>query len=156
MLRGATRRVLLRASAITVAVLASVILWSTSMPSLGELATPHHQRRRTSIVHDEGTVLTTALHAADPAVHVWGGHRSRRVYIYCTHDMPEVRHGGHDNLLTEVPFFYTTDYTVVSTDLTGGNVTVHPVALRLQDIPWATSRLWAYIARALIGLSMLY
>ena len=35
------------------------------------------------------------------------------------------------------------DYHVLSMDKVGGEVTVHPVALKVSDVPWATKKMWA-------------
>jgi len=100
--------------------------------------------------------LTTAYFFADPAAHVWEStaQNESRVYIYSSHDAPEVVRGS--GLTNEVPIFRMVDYHVLSTNLSGGDVRVHPVALRVEDIPWAGSRLWAPDAARRNGTFFLY
>ena len=42
--------------------------------------------------------------------------------------------------------FKMRDYHVLSMDRIGGEVTVHPVALDIQDVPWAARQMWAHLA----------
>ena len=78
--------------------------------------------------------LTTAVYAADPSAHLFEG----RIYVYCSHDSPTVVEA------LEPPHFNMVDYAVLSRDThAGGPVTVHINVLRLEDVPWASGRLWA-------------
>ena len=70
-------------------------------------------------------VITTA-YSADPSGHVFNG----RMYIYASHDRNDAR--GFDMV----------DYHVYSSDDLQ-NWQDHGIALRLKDIPWAASNLWA-------------
>lgn len=79
--------------------------------------------------------LVNSLYTADPSVHIWN---DRRIYVYCSHDIetdtPEDQQGSH---------FDMRDYHVLSMDYVGGSVTIHDVALDLEDVPWASRQLWA-------------
>ena len=78
--------------------------------------------------------LSTAVYAADPSAHLFEG----RIYVYCSHDSPTVVEG------LEVPHFNMVDYVVLSRDVRGsGPTSVHADVLRLEDVPWASSKLWA-------------
>lgn len=78
--------------------------------------------------------LVTEIYTADPSAHVFDG----RIYIYASHDIP-----------TDVPaddmgaHFQMRDYHVLSMNGIGGDVTVHPVALDVDDVPWASGQMWA-------------
>ncbi len=78
--------------------------------------------------------LVTEIYTADPSAHVFEG----RIYIYASHDIPN-----------DVPSddmgsgFAMRDYQVLSMDSIGGPVTVHPVALDVDDVPWAEKQMWA-------------
>lgn len=78
--------------------------------------------------------LTTEYYIADPSAHVF----ENRIYIYGSHDIdgttPEDDLGSH---------FEMRDYRVLSMDRIGGEVTVHPVALDVADVPWADRQMWA-------------
>ena len=78
--------------------------------------------------------LVSEIYTADPSAHVWDG----KIYIYPSHDIdgptPEDDMGSH---------FEMEDYRVLSMDKIGGKVTVHPVALHVKDVPWATKQMWA-------------
>ena len=78
--------------------------------------------------------LSTAVYAADPSAHLFEG----RIYVYCSHDSPTVVQG------LEVPHFNMVDYVVLSRDARGGGPTaVHADVLKLEDVPWASGKLWA-------------
>lgn len=84
---------------------------------------------------------------ADPSAHVFAG----RIYIYGSHDVDEpARDGDSGNQ------FVMRDYRVLSMDRIGGTVTVHPVALALADVPWASQQLWAPDAAERDGRYYLY
>lgn len=78
--------------------------------------------------------LVTDIYTADPSAHVFDG----RIYIYASHDIP-----------TDVPaddmgaHFQMRDYHVLSMGEIGGEVTVHPVALDVDEVPWASGQMWA-------------
>lgn len=96
--------------------------------------------------------LTTEIFTADPSAHLFGG----RLYVYCSHDSPEVTEGLH-GLEHEVPQFYMTDYHVLSLDASGsGPAVVHEAALKLADVPWAGGKLWAPDAAYVNGTYYLY
>lgn len=91
--------------------------------------------------------LLRDIFIADPSAHVWEG----RVYVYGSHDVegttPEDDLGSH---------FEMRDYRVISMDRIGGSVTVHPVALDLADVPWASRQMWAPDAATKDGRYFLY
>ncbi|MET0532589.1 MAG: glycoside hydrolase family 43 protein [Steroidobacter sp.] len=78
--------------------------------------------------------LVSEIYTADPSAHVWDG----KIYIYPSHDIngstPQDDLGAH---------FEMRDYRILSLDKIGGPVTVHPVALDVKDVPWATKQMWA-------------
>ena len=78
--------------------------------------------------------LVTEIYTADPSAHVF----EDRIYIYASHDIdgttPEDDMGSH---------FEMRDYRVLSMDRVGGEVTVHPVALDVDNVPWAEKQMWA-------------
>lgn len=91
--------------------------------------------------------LVSEIYTADPSAHVWNG----KLYIYPSHDIDgnavEDDLGGH---------FEMRDYRVLSMDAPGGKVTVHPVALDVKDVPWATQQMWAPDAAFKNGTYFLY
>ncbi|HEX6925055.1 MAG TPA: glycoside hydrolase family 43 protein [Longimicrobiaceae bacterium] len=78
--------------------------------------------------------LVTEIYTADPSAHVFDG----RIYVYGSHDIdgdtPADDMGSH---------FEMRDYQVLSMDSVGAPVTVHPVALDVDDVPWADRQMWA-------------
>jgi hypothetical protein len=78
--------------------------------------------------------LVSEIYTADPSAHVWDG----KIYIYPSHDIdgptPEDDLGAH---------FEMRDYRILSMDKIGGKVTVHPVALDVGQVPWASKQMWA-------------
>lgn len=78
--------------------------------------------------------LVSEIYTADPSAHVWDG----KIYIYPSHDIdgptPEDDLGAH---------FEMRDYRVLSLDKIGGKVTMHPVALDVGQVPWASKQMWA-------------
>ena len=78
--------------------------------------------------------LVSEIYTADPSAHVWDG----KIYVYPSHDIdgttPEDDMGAH---------FEMRDYRILSMDQIGGPVTVHPVALDVGQVPWATKQMWA-------------
>lgn len=73
----------------------------------------------------------TELKSAD----VWN---DGRVYVYPSHDVdagvPDDDLGSH---------FAMRDYWVLSMDNIGSKITVHHVALDINDVPWASRQMWA-------------
>ncbi|MCP1368022.1 family 43 glycosylhydrolase, partial [Halomonas sp. BBD48] len=78
--------------------------------------------------------LVSEIYTADPSAHVFND----RIYIYGSHDIdgptPEDDMGSH---------FEMRDYHVLSMERIGGPVTIHPVGLAVEDVPWATRQMWA-------------
>jgi hypothetical protein len=91
--------------------------------------------------------LLRDLHIADPSAHLFEG----RIYVYGSHDIdgttPEDDLGSH---------FEMRDYQVISMDRVGGEVTVHPVALDVDGVPWASRQMWAPDAATKNGRYFLY
>jgi hypothetical protein len=91
--------------------------------------------------------LVAEPYFADPSAHVFGG----RIYVYGSHDItgpPADDEPGQGYVMR--------DYQVLSMDRIGGRVTVHPPALRLEDVPWADRQLWAPDAAYKNGRYYLY
>ncbi|GAA0734681.1 glycoside hydrolase family 43 protein [Sphingomonas japonica] len=92
--------------------------------------------------------LVTEIYTADPSAHVWG---DGKLYVYGSHDIDgdaqEDDLGGH---------FEMRDYRILSMDKPGGPVTVHPVALDVDDVPWAEKQMWAPDAAYKDGTYYLY
>lgn len=82
--------------------------------------------------HDEP--LISHLYTADPSAHVFEG----KLYVYPSHDIDA---GIPDNDLGDQ--YAMADYHVFSMETVGGPVTDHGVALKLEDVPWASKQLWA-------------
>ena len=84
---------------------------------------------------------------ADPSAHVFNG----KIYVYPSHDID----AGipNDDLGNQ---YAMRDYHVLSMDEIGGPVTVHPVALDVKDIPWASKQTWAPDAAYKNGTYYLY
>lgn len=94
-----------------------------------------------------GQPLVSHIYTADPSAHVFNG----RIYIYPSHDI--------DSGITsdgEGDKFDMKDYHVLSMEKIGGEVTDHGVALKLEDIPWASRQLWAPDAAEKDGKFFLY
>jgi len=91
--------------------------------------------------------LVSEIYTADPSAHVFGG----RVYVYGSHDIdgptPEDDLGSH---------FEMRDYRVISMDRIGGEVTLHPVALDVDQVAWAERQMWAPDAAYKNGRYYLY
>ena len=97
--------------------------------------------------------LVTSIYTADPSAHVFGG----RIYIYASHDiegppLPDIEPFRN----SQGNAFRMRDYRVLSLDRPGGEVTVHPVALDLADVPWAARQMWAPDAAFKDGIYYLY
>jgi hypothetical protein len=91
--------------------------------------------------------LVRELFFADPAAHLFNG----RIYIYGSHDIEGPAADDQPGR-----GFVMRDYRVLSMDRIGGPVTVHPVAMTLEDVPWASRQLWAPDAAAKNGRYYLY
>lgn len=91
--------------------------------------------------------LVSEIYTADPSAHVFDG----KLYIYASHDIdgptPEDDLGAH---------FEMRDYRVISMDAPGGKATVHPVALDVDQVPWADRQMWAPDAAYKNGTYYLY
>ncbi|MET0289640.1 MAG: glycoside hydrolase family 43 protein [Pseudoxanthomonas sp.] len=78
--------------------------------------------------------LVHAPYIADPSARVFDG----RVYVYGSHDIEGPAADDQPGRA-----FVMRDYQVLSMPHIGGPVTVHPPALRLEDVRWADRQLWA-------------
>jgi len=79
--------------------------------------------------------LISTIYTADPSAHVFEG----RIYLYPSHD---IDHAGA--IVDDSGDQYAMrDYHVFSMDRVGAEVRDHGIALRLEDIPWASRQLWA-------------
>ncbi|WP_142687376.1 glycoside hydrolase family 43 protein [Chitinophaga polysaccharea] len=91
--------------------------------------------------------LVSHIYTADPSAHYFEG----KIYIYPSHDTAtktvENDNGDH---------FRMADYRILSMDAIGGKVTDHGVALRVEDVPWASQQLWAPDAAFSQGTYYLY
>jgi hypothetical protein len=92
--------------------------------------------------------LVTEIYTADPSAHVW---EDGKLYVYGSHDVngpaKQDDMGSH---------FEMHDYRVLSMDEPGGKTTVHPVALDVKDVPWASQQMWAPDAAYKNGTYFLY
>lgn len=81
-----------------------------------------------------GQPLISEIYTADPSAHVFNG----KIYIYPSHDIDTgtTSEGDGDK-------FDMNDYRVLSMDSADGPATLHDVALKLEDVPWASRQLWA-------------
>jgi hypothetical protein len=91
--------------------------------------------------------LVAEIFTADPSAHVFDG----KIWIYGSHDyeagIPQDDLGSH---------FAMKDYQPISLDKIGGTATVHPVALTIEDVPWAGRQMWAPDAAEKGGKYYLY
>lgn len=78
--------------------------------------------------------LVREIFTADPAAHVFQG----RIYVYGSHDID-------GPVADDQPGkgYIMRDYRVLSMNRIGRSVKVHPVALKLADVPWANRQMWA-------------
>jgi hypothetical protein len=91
--------------------------------------------------------LVKHIYTADPSAHVFEG----KIYIYPSHDIDA---GIPDDDLGSQ--YAMRDYIVLSMDEPGGAVTAHPVALKVEDVPWAEKQMWAPDAAFKNGTYYLY
>lgn len=124
----------------------STIIAIATMTTVGAAPAPQAAAPDTA-KHYLSQPLVRDIYTADPSAHVWDD----RIYVYPSHDIDgpaaEDDLGGH---------FEMRDYRVLSMDRIGGPVTVHPVALDLADVPWASRQLWAPDAARKNGTYFLY
>ena len=91
--------------------------------------------------------LVKHIYTADPSAHVFEG----KIYIYPSHDIDA---GIPDDDLGSQ--YAMRDYVVLSMEQPGGPVTAHPVALKVEDAPWAEKQMWAPDAAFKNGTYYLY
>ncbi|MFN3945835.1 MAG: glycoside hydrolase family 43 protein [Allosphingosinicella sp.] len=110
-------------------------------------AAPHGEPRSPDGLRYLSQPLVTEIYTADPSARVFDD----RLYIYGSHDIDgstvEDDLGSH---------FEMRDYRVLSMDRVGGPVTVHPVALDVDQVPWARRQMWAPDAARKNGRYYLY
>jgi hypothetical protein len=128
------------------AILASTILCAAACNSAPEQAAEGEARSPDGRVY-ASQPLVSEIYTADPSAHVFNG----RLYVYNSHDIdgptPEDDLGAH---------FEMRDYRVLSMDRVGAPVTVHPVALDVDQVPWASRQMWAPDAAFKNGTYYLY
>ena len=91
--------------------------------------------------------LVKDIYTADPSAHVFEG----KIYVYPSHDIDA---GIPDDDLGSQ--YAMRDYIVLSMAKPGGPVTAHPVALKVEDVPWAEKQMWAPDAAFKKGTYYLY
>ncbi|WP_033923524.1 glycoside hydrolase family 43 protein [Sphingomonas sp. 37zxx] len=91
--------------------------------------------------------LVTEIFTADPSAQVFNG----KLYVYPSHDIDA---GIPDDDLGNQ--YAMRDYRVLSMDRPGGKVTIHPVAIDVAQIPWASKQTWAPDAAYKNGTYYLY
>ncbi|UZK70259.1 glycoside hydrolase family 43 protein [Sphingomonas sp. S1-29] len=91
--------------------------------------------------------LVSEIFTADPSAHVFNG----KLYVYPSHDIDA---GIPDDDLGNQ--YAMKDYRVLSMDRPGGEVTIHPVAIDVSQIPWASKQTWAPDAAYKNGTYYLY
>lgn len=136
---------MLKNSFLAMAALLSASLFSASCQSQGRSgASGADSSKKSKFISKP---LVSSIYTADPSAHVFNG----KIYIYPSHDIdagiPENDNGDH---------FAMRDFHVLSMDSIGGKVTVNPVALAVEDIPWAGRQLWAPDAAYENGTYYLY
>jgi len=91
--------------------------------------------------------LVSEIFTADPSAHVFGD----KLYIYPSHDIDA---GIPDDDLGSQ--YAMRDYRVLELSEPGGKVTIGPVALDVDDVPWASKSMWAPDAAFKDGTYFLY
>jgi hypothetical protein len=91
--------------------------------------------------------LVKHIFTADPSAHVFEG----KIYVYPSHDIDA---GIPDDDLGNQ--YAMNDYIVLSMDEPGAATTAHPVALKVEDVPWAGKQFWAPDAACKNGVYYLY
>ena len=132
-----------------VAAVVLVLLTSCTPREAGDTATatPAPSRTDSLAARAISVPLLTDFYTADPSAHVFDG----RLYVYPSHDIETDLEMNDDGAQ-----FAMRDYRVLSMDRPDGEVTAHDVALRLEDIPWASRQLWAPDAAERNGTYYLY
>jgi len=92
--------------------------------------------------------LVSEIFTADPSAHIFNG----RIYVYPSHDIVE-ENPMYDDCGSQ---YAMRDYRVLSMDYIGGPVTIHDVALDLDDVKWAKRQFWAPDAAERDGKFYLY
>ncbi|MBL6591230.1 MAG: glycoside hydrolase family 43 protein [Flavobacteriaceae bacterium] len=92
--------------------------------------------------------LVSEIFTADPSAHIFNG----KIYVYPSHDIIE-KNPLYDDCGSQ---YAMRDYRVLSMDYIGGPVTIHDVALDLDDVPWAKRQFWAPDAAEKDGKFYLY
>ena len=92
--------------------------------------------------------LVSEIYTADPSAHIFNG----KIYVYPSHDIIE-ENPLYDDCGSQ---YAMRDYRVLSMDYIGGPVTIHDVALDLEDVPWAKRQFWAPDAAEKDGKFYLY
>ena len=92
--------------------------------------------------------LVSEIFTADPSAHIFNG----RIYVYPSHDIVE-ENPMYDDCGSQ---YAMRDYRVLSMDYIGGPVTIHDVALDLDDVKWAKRQFWAPDAAEKDGKFYLY
>lgn len=92
--------------------------------------------------------LVSEIFTADPSAHIFNG----KIYVYPSHDIIE-ENPLYDDCGSQ---YAMRDYRVLSMDYIGGPVTIHDVALDLDDVPWAKRQFWAPDAAEKDGKFYLY
>ncbi len=92
--------------------------------------------------------LVSKIFTADPSAHIFNG----KIYVYPSHDIIE-ENPLYDDCGSQ---YAMRDYRVLSMDYIGGPVTIHDVALDLDDVPWAKRQFWAPDAAEKDGKFYLY
>jgi beta-xylosidase len=78
--------------------------------------------------------LLTDIYVADPSAHSFNG----RIYVYPSHDREsDIQFNDRGDQ------YDMADYHVISMDKVGGEVIDHGVALKVEDVKWASKQLWA-------------
>ena len=78
--------------------------------------------------------LVTDIYIADPSAHSFNG----RIYVYPSHDRE-----SNIQFNDRGDQYDMADYHVVSMDKVGGEVIDHGVAMKVEDVKWASKQLWA-------------
>ena len=92
--------------------------------------------------------LVSEIFTADPSAHIFNG----KIYVYPSHDIVE-ENPMYDDCGSQ---YAMRDYRVLSMDYIGGPVTIHDVALDLDDVKWAKRQFWAPDAAERDGKFYLY
>jgi len=130
----------LAASVSAIMLTATSVVAQSTPPQTAPMVSPDGKQYRAQ-------PLTREIYAADPSAHVFNG----KIYVYPSHDVDA---GIPDDDLGNQYAMH--DYRVLSMDRIGGPVTVHPVAIDVKNIPWASKQTWAPDAAYKNGTYYLY